>query len=81
MLIGALWAAAARDRELLRPGIEQAEIDAILIETTPSIGFYVVATIFAIVVPYVAAVGYLLIAVFVVLRADGDQPEATARQT
>ena len=76
VLIGALWAAAARDRALLRPGIEQAEIDAILIETTPSIGFYVVATIVAVVVPHVAAVGYLLIAIFVVLRADGDQPEA-----
>ena len=81
MLIGALWAAARPRRDLLRPGIEQAEIDAILIETTPSIGFYIVARSFAIVAADVAAVGYLLIAIFVVLRADGDQPEATARPT
>ena len=58
VLVGALWTAAARDRKLLRPDLDQAEIDAILIVTTPSIGSYLVATVVAIALPYVAAVGY-----------------------
>jgi uncharacterized membrane protein len=45
VLVGALWTAAARDRKLLRPDLHQAEIDAILIVTTPSIGAYLVATV------------------------------------
>jgi uncharacterized membrane protein len=81
VLVGALWATAARDRELLRPELDQDEIDAILLATTPSIGFYVVATIVAIMLPYVAAVGYLLIAIFLVLNVRGDTPGATAEPT
>jgi uncharacterized membrane protein len=38
VLIGALWATAARDRKLLRPELDQAEIDAILIATTRASG-------------------------------------------
>jgi uncharacterized membrane protein len=79
VLMGVLWATAARDRRLLRPEVDQAEVDAILVETTPSVGFYVVATIVAIVLPYVAAVGYLLIAIFLVVRSGGDQPARTPR--
>ena len=81
VLIGALWATAARDRKLLRPELDQAEIDAILIATTPSIGSYVVATIVAVALPYVAAVGYLVIAVVLVLNVRGDQPKASAERT
>jgi uncharacterized membrane protein len=73
VLIAALWATAARDRRLLKEEVDQVEIDTILVETTPSIGFYVVATIVAIVLPYVAAVGYLLIAVFLVLHVRADE--------
>ena len=80
LLIGALWATAARDRALLRPEIDEAEIDAILIATTPSIGSYVVATIVAVALPYVAAVGYLVIAIALVLNVRGDQPKASAER-
>jgi uncharacterized membrane protein len=81
VLIGALWATAARDRRLLRPDLEQTEVDAILIATTPSIGSYVVATIVAIVLPYVAAAGYLVIAIFLVLNVRGDEPKPRPEAT
>ena len=79
VLVSALWATAARDRKLLRPELDQAEIDAILIATTPSIGSYLVATVVAIALPYVAAIGYLVIAIFLVLNVRGDGPEARAK--
>ena len=81
VLVSALWATAARDRKLLRPELDQAEIDAILIATTPSIGSYLVATVVAIALPYVAAIGYLVIAIFLVLNVRGDAPEARAKPT
>jgi uncharacterized membrane protein len=80
-LVGALWATAARDRDLLRPELDEVQIEAILIATTPSIGSYVVATIVALALPYVAAVGYLLIAIFLVLHVRGDAPKASATPT
>jgi uncharacterized membrane protein len=81
ILTGALWATAARDRRLLRPEVSQAEIEAILVETTPSLGFYVAATIVAVFFPHVAAVGYLLIAIFLVVRAGGDDRRSAATPT
>jgi uncharacterized membrane protein len=80
-LVGALWATAARNRALLRPEIPEAEVDAILIATTPSIGSYIVATIVALAFPYVAAVGYLVIAIVLVLNVRGDTPKATPTPT
>lgn len=77
----ALWATAARGRKLLRPELGQAEIDTILVETTPSIGSYVAVTVVAIVLPHVAAVGYLLIAIFLVVRSGGDRQASTPRPT
>jgi uncharacterized membrane protein len=81
VLVSALWATAARDRKLLRPELDQAEIDAILIATTPSIGSYLVATVVAIALPYVAAIGYLVIAIVLVLNVRGNEPEARATPT
>jgi hypothetical protein len=70
--------AIARDRELLRPEVTDEEVNAILLEATPRIGFYVGATVLAIVAPRVAAFGYLVIAVLSILRARGDQPSRAA---
>lgn len=78
LLFGALWGTIARDRELLRPEVTDEEVNAILLEATPSIGFYVGATALAIVAPRIAAFGYLVIAVLSVLRARGDQPSRAA---
>jgi uncharacterized membrane protein len=72
-LFGALWATVARDRTLLKPEVSEAEVRAILVAATPSIGFYVGATVLAIVTPKVAAIGYLVIAIAFVLRARGDE--------
>jgi uncharacterized membrane protein len=73
VLIGALWRAVARRRELIRPEVSDEEVNALLRATAPNIGFYVFATLVAIPFPYVAAFGYLFIAVALVLRARGDR--------
>jgi uncharacterized membrane protein len=72
LLFSALWAAVASDRELLKPEVSDEEVNAILIATSPSIGFYAGAIALAIVAPQIAAFGYLLIAVVGVLRVRGD---------
>ena len=76
LLFSALWAAVARDRQLLRPEVSDEEVSAILLASSPSIGFYGGTIALAIVAPRVAAFGYLLIAVVVVLRVRGDEPAA-----
>jgi uncharacterized membrane protein len=75
-LFSALWGTVARDSQLLGPGISEAEVRAILIAASPNIGFYVGVIILAIIAPKVAAIGYLAIAVTVVLRAHGDDVSA-----
>ena len=82
VLIAVLWAAAAGDRSLLRPEVTEEDIGAIALAASPNIGLYVGLTLLAIVAPHVAAFGYLLVAVFAVLRARGDEPaQATAGAT
>ena len=73
VLFSALWGTVARDRELLKSGVTDVEVTAILISASPNIGFYVGATAVAIAAPRVAAFGYLAIAVVSVLRARGDK--------
>ena len=48
--------------------MSEEDVNAILLATTPNIGFYIGATALAIVAPRAAAFGYLLIAIFAVLR-------------
>jgi len=76
LLLSALWGVVARDRELLVPEVSDEEVNAILLASTPSIGFYAGAIGVAVVAPQVAAFGYLLIAVVAVLRARGDEAPA-----
>jgi uncharacterized membrane protein len=73
LLFSALWGAVVRDPELLKPEVSEQEVNAILLATSPSIGFYVGAIVLAIVAPRAAAVGYLLTAVLGVLRARGEE--------
>ena len=73
VLMGALWATAARDRDLLKPDVSQEEIETVLRRTTPSIGFYALVILLALVLPHVAAIGYLVIAIVVLLQAQGDE--------
>jgi uncharacterized membrane protein len=82
LVISAMWGTISRDRQLLKPEVTDKEISAILLQTTPSIGFYGTLTALAIFFPRVAAVGYLVIAILAVMRARGDDvapaPEAEA---
>ena len=73
VLMGALWATAARDRDLLKPDVSQEEVETVLRRTTPSIGFYALVILLALVLPHVAAIGYLVIAIVVLLQAHGDE--------
>jgi uncharacterized membrane protein len=76
VLFSALWGAVARDRELLKPDVTDDEVNAILLATSPSIGFYAATIGLAIVAPRAAAIGYLVIAVVSVLRVRGDEVAA-----
>ncbi|MBM2822728.1 MAG: hypothetical protein HW413_1474 [Thermoleophilia bacterium] len=78
LLVSALWGAIMCDRHLLKPEVSEEEINAILIATTPNLGFYVGLLVLAVFLPKVAASGYLVIAIVAVVRAHGDkttQPE------
>jgi uncharacterized membrane protein len=76
LLFSALWGAVARDRRLLQPEVTEDEVNAILLASSPRIGFYAGAIALAIVAPRAAAIGYLLIAVVLVLRVRGDEVAA-----
>jgi uncharacterized membrane protein len=78
LLISALWAVAARDRSLLRPEVTEEDVRAIVIATSPNIGLYVGLTVLAIFAPHIAAFGYLLVAILLILRARGDSPAPSA---
>ena len=66
VVIGWLWGTVARDPELLEPEVTEAEVKAILLRTTPGLGFYAAVIALAIVAPQVAAFGYLVIAIVAV---------------
>ena len=73
-----LWRYVATHRDLLKPDVTDDEITAITLATTPSIGFYVLVVLLALIAPQVAAFGYLLIAVIAVFRQHGDRRPAPA---
>ena len=52
--------------------MSEQEVNAILVATTPSLGFYLVVIVLAIFAPQIAAFGYLVIAVVGVLHLQGD---------
>jgi hypothetical protein len=81
LLLGAIWGLVARDRHLLRPEVSDAEVRAILLATTPNIGFYLGVLAISVAFPQAAAFGYLVIAIVGVLRARGDETTSTAART
>ena len=80
ILLSALWGAVVRDRRLLRPEVGNDEVNAILLATTPNIGFYVGVIVLAVFAPRVAAFGFLVIAILGVLRERGDEPVPPAAE-
>ena len=67
LLLNAMWRLVAARPHLLRPDVDDQEIQRILNVTTPNLGFYVIAMLLAIVAPYVAAFAYLVLAILLVL--------------
>lgn len=72
LLLSALWASVASDRDLLKPEVSQKEVAAIARATTPNLGLYLAVIVLAFIAPKVAAFGYLVIAIVAVLRSRGD---------
>jgi uncharacterized membrane protein len=72
LLFSALWRAVASDRQLLKPEVSDAEVQAIGRAATPNIGFYLIVIALAILAPKVAAFGYLVVALVAVARARSD---------
>jgi TMEM175 potassium channel family protein len=72
LVLAALWGAVARDRTLLKPEVTAEEVATIGRLLAPNVGFYVAAGVVALVAPTLAAIGYLAIAIVLVLRAHGD---------
>ena len=71
LLLNVMWRLVAARPHLLRPDVDDLEIQRILRATTPNLGFYVIAMLLAIVAPQVAAFGYLLLAILLVLPTTG----------
>jgi uncharacterized membrane protein len=76
LLFSALWREVMSDRQLLKPDVSDAEIQAIGRATTPNVGFYAVVIVAAILTPRIAAFGYFVIAIVLVSRARGDPADA-----
>ncbi len=74
-----LWRYVAhRHRDLLRPEVTEEETRSVTLLTTPSMGFYAVVVVFALLAPRIAAFGYLPIAVFRLFRQRGDRRTPSA---
>jgi TMEM175 potassium channel family protein len=78
VVIGALWRYVAAHRELLEPDVTDEDVAAMTLLTTPTMGFYVVVVLLALLAPTVAAFGYLVIAVVAVFRTRGDSIAASS---
>ena len=79
LLLSALCGVITRDPDLLKPEVSEQEINAILVASTPSLGFYVGVIVLAVFAPRVAVFGFLVIAIVAVLRARGDQGKPTTQ--
>ena len=73
-----LWRYVVSHRDLLEPEVTDDVVMAMTSVTTPSIGFYIVVLLLAILAPEVAAFGFLLIAVVGVFRTHGDRTPSSA---
>ena len=71
LLFSALWGVVSRDRNLLRPEVNEAEVGAIGRASAPNVGFYAVVIVAAIIAPKIAAFGFLVVAITSVARVRG----------
>ena len=75
-----IWQAIIRQPDLLKPGVSAEELKAMTATATPNIGFYAVAIVSALLLPKLAVLGYLVVAVVAVWRTHGDQPPRVDRR-
>jgi uncharacterized membrane protein len=79
LLLSLLCGSVVYDRKLLMPEVDDQEVKAIALALTPTMSLYVAIIALAIVIPRVAAFGYLVVAIVSVLRAHGERtPSPTA---
>jgi predicted permease len=78
LTIGGLW--LAHHGVFRRLAYANDQVNAILLATTPNIGFYVGVIVLAVFAPRVAAFGFLVIAIAAVLRERGDEPAPPAAE-
>lgn len=76
LIVTAMWGAIVREPELLEPDVSLEDVAALARASAPGLGFYAVVIAVALVLPQIAAVGYLAIAVAAVLTARGGDPDA-----
>jgi uncharacterized membrane protein len=79
ILLRVLWGTLAGRPDLLDSNVSPEDIKANLNAATPNIGFYAGVIVLALLVPKVAAFGYLVIAIVAVWRARGDEPPRLGR--
>ena len=66
VLLSVLWRYAVHQR-LLRPDLADEDVKTLTKRLTPTLGLYVAMIIVGLVLPVVAVIGYLLIALFILL--------------
>jgi len=81
MVAAAMWRTIATEPELLEPEVSPDEVAALALRSAPSLGFYAVVILVALVAPQVAAFGYLAIAVAAVVTARAGDPDAGHERT
>lgn len=77
-LVSTLWHYIATHRDLLEPGVPDSVVAKITEQVAPNIAFYGVVTLFAIVAPQLAALGFLAIAIVALFRIRGDSARPRA---
>ncbi len=82
VLVSVLWRYSVREG-LVRPDSDDEEVQTLSRRLTPSLGGYVVLIVIGLFVPTVAIVGYLLIAIYLIVPfglirgRKTSQPEGT----
>lgn len=73
ILASTLWRAAARERDIIKPEVTDAEIHAVSRAMNPNMATYALATLLAPAAPRAAAIVLLVAAVLSISRARGDR--------
>jgi uncharacterized membrane protein len=78
-LLAVMIRTAASNRELIDEAVTDAELQSILRSSLPDPGFYIGVIVMAIIAPRVAAFGFLVVSLLLVVRARGEEHVSEAR--